>query len=430
MIATFESVTAFIRARGDDLAAAAETDPEVLARVQAILSRVKIEGDHALVALAAELDGVSIDSSRLRVRPEDIAARASQAPAATPDILRRAAENIRLFHEHQRPEGFRIESPDGTLLEQKVTPIDVVGVYVPGGKAVYPSTLLMNAIPAKIAGVPRIVVATPPGTIERSAEVAAALDLLGLSEVYQVGGAQAIAALAYGTETVPRVDKIVGPGNAYVAAAKRLVYGLVGIDHVAGPSEIAVLADDSADPRYVAADLLSQAEHGSGDERAVLVTTSAELARRVEFEIGRQMETLPRATEVAAVIERNGAIVVAQDMTSACDFINRIAPEHVEVLTAEAEVVAVNIRHAGAIFIGPFSPVPVGDYYAGPNHVLPTGSAARFGSPLGVYDFVKRSSVIRYSRERLAADRGDIEALARAEGFEAHARAVAARFEP
>jgi len=283
-------------------------------------------------------------------------------------------------------------------------------------------------IPAQIAGVRRLIVCTPPGTIEKAPALARALEQLGLREVYRVGGAQAVAAMAYGTATVPRVDKIVGPGNAYVTTAKKLLYGTVGIDSLAGPSEIVVLADAGADPSYVAADLLSQAEHGSGDERAILVSTSPELVRAVGDEIERQLADLPRAAAIRTVLERHGAAVVVADLDAALSLVNRLAPEHLEILADGAEALAQRVANAGAIFMGPSSPVPVGDFYAGPNHVLPTGGTARFASPLGVYDFVKRSSLIRYSRERLTRDRKDIETFARAEGFEAHARSIAARF--
>jgi histidinol dehydrogenase len=344
-------------------------------------------------------------------------------------LLSRARDNIRRYHERQVQQGFEIVDRDGTSLGQRLRPLESVGVYVPGGEASYPSTVLMNVVPAQLAGVPRIVVVTPPGALERSTELAAALDLLGLEEIYRVGGAQAVAALAYGTETIRPVVKIVGPGNAYVAEAKRLVFGHVGIDAIAGPSEIVVLADESADPRFVAADLLSQAEHGSGDERAILVTTSPALAERVSREVEAQTKALPRCLSVEDVLARHGAIVLAATLEDAIAAVDRIAPEHLEILTGDAEEVAERISNAGAIFVGPWSPVPVGDFYAGPNHVLPTGATARFASPLGVQDFMKRSSVVRYSRERLERDRADIEAFARAEDFEAHARAVAIRFE-
>lgn len=427
----YDGVDAY-RASRDETAENPEPDAiaEVRRRVEAIVDRVRAEGDRALVAITRELDGVDLGASGLRVPPERLRKSASGASKVVVSAMRRAAENIRRYHERQRTEGFEASEADGSRLGQRVRPLDVVGVYVPGGAASYPSSVLMTVIPARIAGVPRVVACTPPGAIARSPELAAALVLVGVDEVFALGGAQAVAALAFGTESVPRVDKIVGPGNAYVAEAKRLVFGAVGIDAIAGPSEIVVLADASATPRFVAADLLSQAEHGSGDERAILVTTSRDTAEAVQREMARQLETLPRAGEIENVLRRHGAAVVAADLDAAIGLVNEIAPEHLEILTASPDEVAARILSAGAIFVGEHSPVPIGDFYAGPNHVLPTGGTARFSSPLGVYDFVKRSSVVSYTAERLQAHREDIEAFARAEGFEAHARAVSIRFEP
>lgn len=408
---------------------AIDFSPEVRARVVAILERVESGGDAALVELTSELDGVELLREELLVTAEQIASSASSASAGFRHLLDNAARNIRRYHEHQVQTGFEIDLGDGSRLGQRVRPLESVGVYVPGGEASYPSSVLMNVLPARIAGVPRIVVFTPPGSLERSPELAAALELLSLDEIYRVGGAQAIAAMAFGTESIGPVDKIVGPGNAYVAEAKRMVFGRVGIDAIAGPSEIVVLADESADARYIASDLLSQAEHGSGDESAILVTTSRALAERVSQELAVQVATLPRKDGIERVLRDNGALVVASDLDEALAAVDRIAPEHLEILTADAAGVSERVHHAGAIFLGDCSPVPVGDFYAGPNHVLPTGTTARFASPLGVQDFVKRSSVIHYSRARLARDREDIEAFARAEGFEAHARAISIRFE-
>jgi histidinol dehydrogenase len=402
---------------------------EVRTRAAAIVERVRREGDRALLDLSRELDSAELSEDELRVSPDDLKRWAAEASPEFRAVLSRARDNICRYHEKQVQPGFEIADADGTSLSQRLRPIESAGVYVPGGEASYPSTVLMNVVPAQLAGVGRIAIATPPGALERSRELAAALVLLGLDEVYRVGGAQAVAALAYGTKTIAPVVKIVGPGNAYVAEAKRVVFGRVGIDAVAGPSEIVVLADETADPRYVAADLLSQAEHGSGDESAILVTTAAALAGSVAREIERQAKALPRRRAVEDVLSRHGAIVLAASLEEGIAAVDRIAPEHLEVLTADAERVAAGISSAGAIFIGPWSPVPVGDFYAGPNHVLPTGATARFASPLGVQDFMKRTSIVRYSRERLARDRADIEAFARAEDFEAHARAVAIRFE-
>lgn len=406
-----------------------EDDPRIRTRVESIVERVRREGDEALVALARELDGVELETAELRVSADLLAALAGEVDPSMRELLTRAETNIRSFHERQREEGFLERAADGTQLGQRVRPLATVGVYVPGGEAAYPSSVLMNVVPAKIAGVARIVACTPPGALDRSRELAAALVTVGVDEVYRIGGAQAVAAMAYGTESILPVDKIVGPGNAYVAEAKRLVFGRVGIDSIAGPSEIVVLADESANPRFVAADLLSQAEHGSGEERAILVTTSRSLAESTRTEIQKQMVTLPRREAVEAVLKKYGAAIVADSMERAIAIVDRIAPEHLEIQTQDALELADRIDHAGAIFVGENTPVPVGDFYAGPNHVLPTGTTARFASPLGVYDFMKRSSVLQYSRERLRRDREDIEAFARAEGFEAHARAISMRFE-
>lgn len=422
----YESPEAYLRNRAVE---ERDAPDEVRARVEAILTRVRRGGDRALLELSRELDSVSLGRESLRASREEIARSAAGAPEGFRSILSRARDNIRRYHERQLQEGYEIADRDGTSLGQRLRPLESVGVYVPGGEASYPSSVLMNVVPAQIAGVERIAVATPPGALERSKELAAALDLLGLDEIYRVGGAQAIAALAFGTESIRPVVMIVGPGNAYVAEAKRLVFGRVGIDAIAGPSEIVVLADETANPRYVAADLLSQAEHGSGDERMILVTTSRVLAESVAREVDAQVRTLPRREAVAKVLSRHAAIVHAASIEDAIATVDRIAPEHLEVLTERADETAERVSNAGAIFVGPWSPVPVGDFYAGPNHVLPTGATARFASPLGVQDFMKRTSVVRYSRERLERDRADIEAFARAEGFEAHARAVSIRFE-
>lgn len=429
MIPSYDDPEGFLADKQRDLETAGGISAEVRDRVEGILDRVRREGDRALIQLSEVLDGVRIDASRLRVQARIIEEAASRTPDSVRSVLKEASENIRRFHERQQERSWKAELADGTVVGQRIVPLSMVGIYVPGGKATYPSSLLMNAIPAQIAGVPRLVATSPPGTIERSPPLAYALRMLGIDEVYRLGGAQAIAALAYGTETVPRVDKIVGPGNIYVAAAKKLVFGQVGIDSIAGPSEIVILADESADPRYVAADLLSQAEHGSGDERAILVTTSRELLSRVKEELSKQLQTLPRASEIGEVLRGHGAGVVVPDLVAGVSLVDRIAPEHLEILTADADELAERITHAGAIFVGAQSPVPVGDFFAGPNHVLPTGGTARFDSPLGVYDFFKRSSVIRYSRERLTRDRESIETFARAEGFEAHARSISVRFE-
>jgi histidinol dehydrogenase len=426
MIEIYDNEELYFRSRAQqDI----EEDPRIRARVEAIVDRVRKQGDSALLALAKELDGIELEAGELRVSPERLARSAREVRSSTRELFARATTNIRRFHERQREEGFLERQPDGTRLGQRLRPLSSVGVYVPGGEASYPSSVLMNVIPAKIAGVPRIVACTPPGALDRSRELAAAMVTVGVDEVYRVGGAQAVAAMAYGTETITPVDKIVGPGNAYVAQAKKLVFGRVGIDSIAGPSEIVVLADGSANPRFVAADLLSQAEHGSGEERAILVTTSRNLAEAARAEIVAQVETLPRRDSVQTVLRKYGAAIVVDSMERAVAVVDRIAPEHLEILTKNAPDLVDRIHHAGAIFVGESTPVPVGDFYAGPNHVLPTGTTARFASPLGVYDFMKRSSVLQYSRERLRHDRDDIEAFARTEGFEAHARAISIRFE-
>jgi histidinol dehydrogenase len=309
---------------------------------------------------------------------------------------------------------------------QRITAIEKAGLYVPGGSAGYPSSVIMNVVPAQVAGVERIIVATPPRAIEQNPVVAAALVELGITEVYAVGGAQAIAALAFGTETVPAVDKITGPGNRYVAAAKKLVFGVVGIDSIAGPSEIVILADETAQADFIAADLLAQAEHDA-DASAVLMTTSEKLAQAVAIELGQQLATLPRKAIAEESLARFGALIVVSNLDEAIAIANDVAPEHVEIITADDAGVAAKIKNAGAIFFGPYTPEAVGDYFAGPNHVLPTGGAARFSSALGVYDFVKRTSVLRYSREALADCAETISSLAKAEGLDAHARSATIR---
>ena len=319
-----------------------------------------------------------------------------------------------------------MKAEDGVRLGQRITAIERVGLYVPGGTASYPSSVVMNAVPAQVAGVQRIVVATPPRSLRESPAVAAALIELGIDEVYAVGGAQAIAALAFGTETVPRVDKITGPGNRYVAAAKKLVFGIVGIDSIAGPSEVVVIADETAPAGFIAADLLAQAEHDE-DASAVLLTTSERLAHEVAAEISRQTELLPRSAVVKDSLARYGAIIVVADLDAACAIANELAPEHLEIITQDDDRVAARIRHAGAIFFGAYSPEVVGDYFAGPNHVLPTCGATRFSSALGVYDFITRTTTLRYSCSALKQSAEKIATLARAEGLEAHARSATIR---
>lgn len=393
--------------------------------VQSIINDVRTNGDAALKKYTEQFDRVVVD--HLLVSEEEIEAAYHEISDELLAILREAAANIRDYHERQKRESWMMTKEDGTTLGQKITPLDAVGLYVPGGTAAYPSSVLMNVIPAQVAGVKRIVIVSPPnkqGTLPAGVLVAA--HELGVKEIYKVGGAQAIAALAYGTETIQPVDKIFGPGNIYVALAKREVFGQVAIDMIAGPSEIVVLADETAKANEIAADLLSQAEH---DERAssILVTPSMKLAHEVANEVQKQLETLPRKAIAAASIAQYGAIYVTDTLEEAIAVVNELAPEHLEVMTAEPMLVLGQIRHAGAIFLGRFSSEPVGDYFAGPNHVLPTNGTARFSSGLSVDEFVKKSSIIFYSEQALKENGRKIAAFARAEGLEAHARAIEAR---
>ncbi|MGE6204106.1 histidinol dehydrogenase [Guptibacillus hwajinpoensis] len=395
--------------------------------VLSILSQVKATGDEAVKENTKQFDGA--DLKELRVSNEEIERAYHDLSDELITTIRQAAGNIQSFHERQRRESWFTTSEDGTMLGQKVTPLDSVGVYVPGGKAAYPSSVLMNVIPAVAAGVKRIAMVTPPdsdGNVPSGVLVAA--NEVGVSEIFKVGGAQAVGALAYGTESISAVDKIVGPGNIFVALAKREVFGIVDIDMIAGPSEIVVLADENANPAYVAADLLSQAEH---DERAsaVLVTTSETLAERVQEEVKQQLVELPRVKIATKSIDDYGMIYVVNHLAEAVDAVNELAPEHLEIMVEEPMTLLGKIRHAGAIFLGPYSSEPVGDYFAGPNHVLPTNGTARFSSPLSVDDFIKKSSVISYSKEAMRTNGSSIAALAKLEGLDAHARAVELRLE-
>lgn len=390
-----------------------------------ILQEVKNRGDQALFELTERFDGASLDS--LKVTEAEIEAAYQNVDDSLVMAIREAAENIRDFHSRGVRQSWMTTKDDGTLLGQKVRPLDAVGVYVPGGTAPLASSLIMGVVPAQVAGVPRIAVTTPPsadGTVASGVLVAASE--IGVQEIYKIGGAQAIAALAYGTETIAPVDKIVGPGNVFVALAKREVFGTVGIDSIAGPSEVAIIADESADPRYVAADLLAQAEH---DVRAtaVLFTPSRELAEKVNAEVEKQLQELPRREIVEQSLRDYGCIYIVRDLDEAVRCINEFAPEHLEVIVEEPLNWLGQIRHAGAIFLGPNSSEPVGDYFAGPNHVLPTSGTARFLSPLNVDDFVKKQSVISYSEKAIQANAAKIALLARLEGLEAHARAVEKR---
>lgn len=396
-----------------------------------IVNDVKAEGDAALLRYTEQLDKTKLDASELRVTREEIEAAYERVDAAFLAAIREAAANIRRFHEKQLRNSWMDLQPDGTMLGQIMRPLKRVGVYVPGGKAAYPSSVLMNVIPAQVAGVPEIVMVTPPATggkegIDPYILVAAAE--AGVKELYRVGGAQAIAALAYGTDSIAPVDKICGPGNIYVALAKRAVFGAVDIDSIAGPSEIVVLADETADASYIAADLLSQAEH---DEMAsaVLVTPSAELAEAVAAEVERQLAELPREAIARASIDNYGAVLLVDSLEAGIEVVNQLAPEHLEILTVDPMKLLGFIENAGAIFLGPYSSEPVGDYFAGPNHIIPTNGTARFSSPVNVDDFMKKSSLIYYSKEALMNNGDSIMTLARHEGLEGHARAIQIRLE-
>ncbi len=425
-IRTIRSAPPFAELR--EMAAAASTDdPALREAVAAIVREVAARGDAALVEFTARFDGFDPGSAAgLRIGADELERAAAEIDRDLLASLRRAAENVRRFHERQREHGFVDWLPDGSLLGQRVTPLRRVGIYVPGGRAAYPSSVLMNAIPAAVAGVDEIAMVSPTPGGETSPVVLAAAHVAGVTEVLRIGGAQAVAALAHGTETIGRVDKIVGPGNKWVAEAKRQVFGTVDIDMVAGPSEILVIADESADPVHVAADLIGQAEHDP-DAIAWLVTTSAELAARVPAEIDRLLERNPRRDVAREALEANGAIVIVDSLEDAARVADLRAPEHLELLVEQPLVLAGLIRNAGAIFLGSSSPEPMGDYFAGPNHVLPTGGTARFASPLGVYDFVKRTSLIGLSPARLRRDAADVIRLAESEGLFGHAEAVRVR---
>jgi histidinol dehydrogenase len=401
-------------------------DHELMSQVTAIINNVRSRGDSALLEYASSFDACDLRADDLRVSEKNLRVSAEQTSANVLSALREAIRRVRAFHQFDRPQSWEFQNEVGSWLGQRITPLDAVGLYVPGGTASYPSSVVMNVVPAQIAGVKRIAVAMPPGTIQRSPAVAAALLELGVMEVYAVGGAQAIAALAYGTETVPRVDKITGPGNKYVAAAKSLVFGAVGIDSIAGPSEIVIVTDDSADASFVASDLLAQAEHGE-DASAVLVTTSERLAAQVQGELVHQARNLPRLNVIKESLALFGAIVIVGDLNEACALVTDLAPEHLEVIARDEELIASKIPNAGAIFFGEQTPVVVGDYLAGPSHVLPTAAAARFSSALGVADFVKRTSLLRFSPADIKRSAPLIAALAEAEGLDGHAASALIR---
>lgn len=399
------------------------------AAVADILANVKEKGDEALFSYTKEFDKVEVTPETIRVTEEEIEEAYKAVDASLLEVIRKALVNIRSYHEKQRQNSWFTSTENGTMLGQKVTPLNRVGVYVPGGKAVYPSSVLMNIVPAKVAGVPHIVMTTPPGKdgkVNPSTLVAA--KEAGADEIYKVGGAQAVGALAYGTASIPKVDKIVGPGNIFVALAKKAVYGHVSIDSIAGPSEILVLADETANAHYVAADLLSQAEH---DEMAsaILITTSTELAQNVEKEIEGYLKVLSRKEIIEKSLENFGYILIAEDMDEAIEAANEIASEHMEIVTKNAFEVMMKVRNAGAIFIGEYSSEPLGDYFAGPNHVLPTNGTAKFFSALSVDDFIKKSSIVYYSRSALQEIHKDIIQFASSEQLTAHANSIAVRFE-
>lgn len=397
--------------------------------VQEIIETVKGKKDQALFDYTKKFDGVEISGENFKVTKEEIDEAYEKVDAHLVEIIRKALKNIREYHEKQVRYSWFDSKPDGTMLGQKISALARVGVYVPGGKAVYPSSVLMNIVPAKVAGVEKIVMTTPPGKDGKVFPITlVAANEAGVDEIYKVGGAQAIAALAYGTESIKKVDKIVGPGNIFVALAKKAVYGHVSIDSIAGPSEILVLADETANPRYVAADLLSQAEH---DEMAsaILVTTSEELAKKVSEEVDGFVKVLSRKEIIQKSLDNYGYLLVADSMEEAIDVANEIASEHLEIVTKNPFDIMTRIKNAGAIFLGEYSSEPLGDYFAGPNHILPTNGTAKFFSPLSVDDFVKKSSIISYSKEALERIHTDIEDFAKSEKLTAHANSIAVRFE-
>lgn len=397
--------------------------------VDAIIEKVKNEGDAAIIGYEQQFDHCTLTPKTLKVTREEIDAAYAELDPELVEVMKRAAANIRDYHEKQKVNSWITTKEDGSILGQKVTPIEVSGCYVPGGRAVYPSSVLMNIIPAKVAGVPHIIMCTPPNAEGKApAGSLVAADIAGADEIYKVGGAQAIAAMAYGTETIPKVDKITGPGNIYVALAKKACFGITGIDSVAGPFEILVIADETANPRYIAADLLSQAEHDPLAS-AILLTTSRTFAEQVSAEIDKFLETLERAEIMQQSLDNYGYAFVGETMDDIIDAANAIASEHMEIVTKDAFEVMTRIKNAGAIFLGSYSSEPLGDYYAGPNHILPTNGTARFFSPLGVDQFVKKTSIISYSREALEKVHTDIEMFAKSEGLTAHANSIAVRFD-
>jgi histidinol dehydrogenase len=413
---------AIMARRGGD-----DDSSRVDAAVAEIIADVRKRGDAALIDYTEKFDRVKLTPKTLRVSSKELRDALAQMQKDERRALELAARRIAAFHKKTVEKPFSFTDSLGMRLGQMVRPLDRVGIYVPGGMGAYPSTVLMNAIPACVAGVREIVMVSPPSAESDRPEVMAAAAIAGVHEFYRVGGAQAVAALAYGTASIAPVDKIVGPGNAYVQAAKRMVYGVCDIDKIAGPSEVLVIADDSAHADWVAADLIAQAEHGSGDESALMLTPSRELADAVADALEHALADLPRARVVEAVLEKRGALVVVRDLDEAFELANRIAPEHLELDICNPSRWLPKVKAAGAIFLGPMSPAPLGDYLAGPNHVLPTGGSARFASPLGAYDFLKRTSIIQASPNALRKLGPTVARLARMEGFEGHARAMEAR---
>lgn len=402
-------------------------DKEYLDRVSSILTAVREQGDRALVHFTKKFDGVTIKEFKVQKKTLDEALKAVDKKFI--GVLVEAIENVRQYHERQKQNSWFIHEPDGTMLGQRILPFDKVGLYVPGGTAAYPSTVIMNAVPAQVAGVGEVIVATPP---QKNGSphplVLATCRLLGIENVFSVGGAQAIAALAYGTQSIPRVDKIVGPGNLYVAVAKKLVYGDVAVDMIAGPSEVVIIADETADPNELAADLLAQAEHDV-NAAAILITTDPNLARKVNRQLSKLLSRLSRKTIAEQSVMKNGVTFVVSNVTEAAALANQIAPEHLEIVTEKNWDILTKIRNAGAIFLGRYTPEPVGDYFAGPSHVLPTGGTARFFSVLSVDDFMKKSSVIHYSKEKFFKNAWKVEAFAKNEGLTAHAISIKTRKE-
>jgi histidinol dehydrogenase len=403
---------------------------DVLRRVEDIVRDVREKGDKAVIKYTSMFDKVELDATRLKVSQEEIEEAYTKVDSKLVEVIRRAKENIEEFHKKQKENSWFTAENEGVFLGQLLRPLETVGIYVPGGTAAYPSSVLMNALPAKVAGVDRLIMVTPPGKGDGKINPAilVAAREAGVDEIYRIGGAQAIASLAFGTETIPKADKIVGPGNIYVAMAKRTVYGYCDIDMIAGPSEIMVVADETAEPSFVAADLLSQAEHDILSS-SILVTTSKVIADRVKTELDRQLGLLPRKEIAQKSIEDFGAVVIVDDIESAVKVVNRIAPEHLELCVKDPFDTLGYIRNAGAIFLGNYSSEPLGDYFAGPNHVLPTSGTARFFSPLNVSDFVKKSSLISYSKKALSDIKDDVILFAEAEGLKAHANAIRVRFE-